>query len=169
MRIGPSLVLAALVQRAVDLHHIDEALPVLGAQLLIETASCDCFGEKLAELAAGIVDCFALLDWLAAVDFIVLQEGGTRCVDFDFKRYLELTTKPKHGAMHRGQTRRTHVLIEAFAPGDGLLRAVDELDNISVACAPCTAARTMTCLEEGHLIAKLLCFVSGHQAAYATT
>ena len=61
---------------AIFREELEHALLVLGVEFLIERALADALRQKLGDVAARVVDHLALLDRLAVIELIALQERG---------------------------------------------------------------------------------------------
>src|SRR5579883_2733206 len=95
-------------------------------------------------MAARIVDHLPLLDWLAAVHLVALQQWAARGIDFHFERHSQLTAVAKHRGMDRRQARRPCVEVTPFFEIADLLRAVGKLYLCAAANAPVTPAHALS-------------------------
>jgi hypothetical protein len=105
-------------------------------------------GEKLGDVAAGVVDDSALGDRSAAVELVTLHECAARGVDFDLERDAELVAVAEHGVVNGGQARGAGVEVMIGLPVTGLASAISEFDDGAVADAPIAAAGAMTSFKK---------------------
>ena len=130
---------------------------------LVRASSSVCvdgFVEEFGQVAAGVVDDLALLDWLAAIEEGRLHEGRARGVNFDFERNAEVVTVVQDICVNGWNARGAGVEVSAVLPAAGLDAAVGELDFAAVAYGPCAAAGTIASFDDGAVetgFAELVC------------